>query len=833
MSFVLTTATKITQSGTDADLSGLAGIAGVVVEGGALQTVYTIPDTVTLTLTGELNINPDTELLFFANTVQYTNQQELRQESGSTLNINGSTAVTWQTDPLYSRTTFLRFNRDNTGASGTGAQNACWYLDGNATLNWVGGSAIGAPVVYWNGTHKLIEGRWIGITASYGMMFRIRGTIPTDGFKNFFISSHRTVIDVSATTTFDRLSTVNSLTEGRDRRIFTNFNGQNEYDTWTRNGYTRTYINNTTGMNLRVDAFTNSTTQRGGQIPVYKDYVLNIVDGEKTPLVGAETRVLTYDDGNRINYPALPNAVDEELTFIDLTSIEDSFATSDALGQVTGQKLLKTWTARIPATEPTGNTISRFCKYPLDAVKQDKSFVDVVSVTYLQSLIVYEVNFNGAEVLEQDITMFPDFVVTEQDVAVTNAYATIDTPAEFYDRAKAYLVGNLGTNLAHIVGREGNLLNAGAYNVAIDPVAAAPFALVGNTITIKSSNFVGDMTTTGLITLLNGAAFTGIRTDANGTVYPNLNISISGISAGSRLYVFNETTSTEVVNEVVAGTTYIESYPEGTGYSAGDVIKIRLTKTDGVTAKLGYETVTVASSLGWSALVSQVDDTVYGLLGVDGSLVNKFQADYINLEVDLTIAADFTVAEVYAWWSYNLTTESGIRNFFGGLTALDLANFRIDTGVVDLRLDNTTNVSVIQTDNRRLYRSDELYPVKSPTTSGYGLDVVWRNTVLVTGLTTAQETKLFSLDTDNLDAAVSTRSTFDPDADVVANVALVDTVTANTDMRGTDGASTFDPAIDDVTTDTASRDASKADLTALEADVTSIKTNTGLIPALL
>ena len=36
-------------------------------------------------------------------------------------------------------------------------------------------------------------------------------------------------------------------------------------------------------------------------------------------------------------------------------------------------------------------------------------------------------------------------------------------------------------------------------------------------------------------------------------------------------------------------------------------------------------------------------------------------------------------------------------------------------------------------------------------------------------------------------------STFNPTTDVVANVTLVDTVTTNTDMRGTDGANTVVP----------------------------------------
>lgn len=49
----------------------------------------------------------------------------------------------------------------------------------------------------------------------------------------------------------------------------------------------------------------------------------------------------------------------------------------------------------------------------------------------------------------------------------------------------------------------------------------------------------------------------------------------------------------------------------------------------------------------------------------------------------------------------------------------------------------------------------------------------------------------------------------------VSNVTLVDTTTTNSDMRGTDNASTFDHTTDQVTTDAASRTASQADVSAL------------------
>jgi len=255
--------------------------------------------------------------------------------------------------------------------------------------------------------------------------------------------------------------------------------------------------------------------------------------------------------------------------------------------------------------------------------------------------------------------------------------------------------------------------------------------------------------------------FTRFQAD-DGTYYTvpvTANGSISGITSGSRLRIYNETTATETYNDV-PGTSYSVSYTEGTTYSSGDVIKIYVTQTSGTTAQLPFSTTTVASSTGWTALVEQESDTVYDSYGLNGSAITKFTADYVNDEVDLIVSSNFSAAEFYAWWCYNLTTSQGISDFFGGITAQDAANLRINNDVISMYLDNTTTTNVYQTDNIRIYRTDQAYPVKNPTSGGGGIDVVWRDRVYiaetgVSGLTAAESTQLFAA------------STFNPAVDVV------------------------------------------------------------------
>jgi len=261
--------------------------------------------------------------------------------------------------------------------------------------------------------------------------------------------------------------------------------------------------------------------------------------------------------------------------------------------------------------------------------------------------------------------------------------------------------------------------------------AGNSFALDDWDMVVDGCDYEGDATTTGTITLINGATFTGTRTDQNGTVLPLRSVSITGLVAGSRIRIYNQTTATEVVNQVVAGTSYSATYAEGTGYSTGDTVQVYVTQTSGATAKLPQVTAVIASAAGWSLLVSQEDDAVYSAFAVDGSSVTNFTADYANDQVDVVVGSNFNLTDFYAWWSYNLTTESGIREFFGGLTAVDEANFRINSSTLSMYPDNTTTANIRQLDNRRLFREDGAYPVLDPTSGGGGIDVVWKNTILI------------------------------------------------------------------------------------------------------
>jgi len=315
-------------------------------------------------------------------------------------------------------------------------------------------------------------------------------------------------------------------------------------------------------------------------------------------------------------------------------------------------------------------------------------------------------------------------ILANSDIAETNsnvvsAWTEINTGSRFRDRAHLFLRQNWSGQNSELVSLDGNLINAGSLNVTIDATAASVFSLVGNTLTIKASTYTGDMTTTGVITLANGATFVGTRTDASGTIAPPKTVSITGITAGSRLRVYNNTTASEVVNQIVAGTSYSATYNEGTGYTTGNTLTITTTWQSGTSAKLPFSTQVVVGSTGWSALVNQQNDTVYNGIGVDGSTITEFTPDYPNVQVDISDPNGQTsIDRLYSWFVSVTTSADGIRNWFGGIVAEDAANFRVVTSILNLKLDNLSANGVEFTGGQRLYRDDNASPLVASTTGG-------------------------------------------------------------------------------------------------------------------
>jgi hypothetical protein len=199
--------------------------------------------------------------------------------------------------------------------------------------------------------------------------------------------------------------------------------------------------------------------------------------------------------------------------------------------------------------------------------------------------------------------MVTDSSIAQTTRATVDAYTTLDTPQQFYDRAKSWLVSNYAGQTSVLVTRLGNTIDAGTRNVVIDATAAAAFSVAGSTITIKSSAFVGNLTTTGTITLANGATFTGQRTDSTGTI-TSANFTISNIISGSRLLIRRTDTQFVLVNQAITGTSFTYVYLHTTNIPVEIVVR----KATGSPTYQEWRTTATLTSSGGSATANQVLD---------------------------------------------------------------------------------------------------------------------------------------------------------------------------------------------------------------------------------
>jgi hypothetical protein len=268
----------------------------------------------------------------------------------------------------------------------------------------------------------------------------------------------------------------------------------------------------------------------------------------------------------------------------------------------------------------------------------------------------------------------------------------------------------------------------------------------------------------------------GVKVLQNGSIHPDFSLfegepgetytppvtvvgSVSFDQTGSRIQVYNETTDTEIANEIVAGTVWTETQllNSSTYWDDGDTIRVRLTYVDGTTAKQKATASTVVgSSENWSLTIAQPDCTVYNTYGIDGSTVTEFSWDSSNVEFDVNDPDNtWYVARLFAWDKYHTFTEIGIRDAFEYISAADAGNIQIANTAA---LDNLKSVTAMQGDNIRLFRPNGTLPVVNPTTGGggftfYSTGAIYIAETGVSGLTAPESATLNKLN-DTLDANI-------------------------------------------------------------------------------
>jgi hypothetical protein len=158
-------------------------------------------------------------------------------------------------------------------------------------------------------------------------------------------------------------------------------------------------------------------------------------------------------------------------------------------------------------------------------------------------------------------------------------------------------------------------------------------------------------------------------------------ITLTGYIVGTRVQIYNTTDDVEVFNDVLTG-----SFSLATPYTEEKIYRIRAMYVDGLTAVKFIEVLQNFTIEGFTVDLPQVVDEIYGANAVDGSTVTGVEIDDSALLVNVDTGV-LSWQSLYAYETYWLQTEAGIRDEQRFITAVDQANYILE----DFKIKNVSD----------------------------------------------------------------------------------------------------------------------------------------------
>jgi hypothetical protein len=223
-----------------------------------------------------------------------------------------------------------------------------------------------------------------------------------------------------------------------------------------------------------------------------------------------------------------------------------------------------------------------------------------------------------------------------------------------------------------------------------------------------------------------------VNTGPDITVDDSLIFAISGanIIDGAKVRVNNVTQNIELdITTVSGGSGYSWSGTIGTGEDIedGDEIEVRVAHYE----KQPLTITRTASSAGLTFTETLAEDTVRTTYGLAESVVEdytQFEADYPDIEINFEGTGDFdwSAEELYCWYKWLITTDFGIRTYFGALEPVDIGTLVIKTDVVDMYFDNeNAGTSANEVTGITISRDDPIEPRPKKASTAGSISVNW------------------------------------------------------------------------------------------------------------
>lgn len=185
----------------------------------------------------------------------------------------------------------------------------------------------------------------------------------------------------------------------------------------------------------------------------------------------------------------------------------------------------------------------------------------------------------------------------------------------------------------------------------------------------------------GAVTVVVPPGTTYVNTGPNITVtVPEVRqtLTVTGGVAGSRVQVFDLTGGAELYNGVPSSWPFTYTHP--TAYAADIAMRLRVMAPVGATAYVFVDTPVGTASEVQPALTYMLTpkaDAVYNANGINGTAVTGITIDDSLMRVSVTLAA-LTWQALYAYETYWLSTEAGIRDEGRIIVALDQSNYEFN-----------------------------------------------------------------------------------------------------------------------------------------------------------
>ena len=588
MSFSLSGST-ITQIGTDTDVSGLSGIAGVVLYSIQGRTVYNVGNR-KIIVKGTLSQDNRVEEIWFGSsaptpTVEITTGT---YSIGKILLYDGQETYTVGSPFTFTKTGGMSYKDYDSNiicrASGTLNLYGCSILMAGERAIW-----------YEIGSHGVIRETYLykKDTSGYGpRAYMLSANTDVNGF---YVYEFNAVNFNSAMVQFKNYIPY-------DVRLPFFYNGANNagktlyvenferYGNWSgdqqgQGACKYIYQNKVEGATTLEVYCRGRTNDNDFVVELRKDILINSIDDTGAKLPGVKFYSRDVNNGHRIDFwagtPATDTVYVSDRTYAFTTDVDGIGVNQDYL-----------------AAASVANNIGSYYNYLSDPrhpmIVDDRGEKSTIMVNgklmpsvakfngikYGKRIATVSIELAGPDRKEISWTLFDDDLITDTRTNVTN-YTTIETPKKFYNRALTFLEDNYLGEKKPIVTRSGDVLEGGTYNIVIDKTAPIDFAFDGSTITVKADTFIGGINTAGTVTLLNGATIQAGTYDCD--IYVNTGYEAALIFSNITLtgLVYNNDSAHKLTINL-AGLSTVTAGDAGTGNGETSVISTANVKLIGI-----------------------------------------------------------------------------------------------------------------------------------------------------------------------------------------------------------------------------------------------------------